>query len=237
MIVMAKNIILLASLISALSLGYVNAQGMDDLANVDNVEVIELTPAAGDFINQKKKQIQAMIKQNGALGAFMVVLKDGYQMYEENLDIIKAIRKLDFDQHEDFFNYRKKVNPTILEYSRYAQTIALQKQILDASKTAIDHFKANENFTEDERKYIEKKYSQLVDEAEKIISLMIDIAVNDKMELDDSQRLVLIDKVHLQSNDLYFLLVSFNKEMFFISESRAEEILENEQRKSLQGLN
>jgi hypothetical protein len=231
---MVKKITLLASMIF-FGITSVNAQDITDVANISNVEVSELTPEAGDFINQKKKQINRMIAQNGALAAFIGVLKDGYKMYEENLDIIKAIRKLDFDQHDDFFNYRKKVNPTILEYSRYAQAIDLQKKILDASKTAINHFKDNENFTEEEKEFIEDRYILLVEETEKIISLMIDIAVNDKMEMDDSQRLLLIDDVHLQSRNLYHSLLIFNKEMFFISESRAEELLRNEQMVKVHG--
>jgi hypothetical protein len=162
-----------------------------------------------EWFRQKKTQIQYLVDQITALKVYSKILEKGYQVANVGLKFIDGIKKVDFDLHELYFNSLKKVNPTIISYSRIAGIIVLEKAILMACERQKKSMSQSMKIAPDEMKYAEKVFNNLLDQCSKTIDQLTKILEDGNFQMQDDERIKIIDESYQQMQDRYVFVEYF----------------------------
>src|SRR4051794_30947843 len=117
------------------------------------------------MVQSKKTQKKYLLEQIAALKVYLGYLQKGYLITRKGLTTIGNIKQGDFNLHDDFFSSLKNVNPAIRKYSKVADIIAFQLEIVDRYKKTYKYVQSSGLYNRNEIDFIRKVFSRLITSA------------------------------------------------------------------------
>lgn len=173
-----------------------------------------------EWLRQKNTQKKYLLQQIAALQIHLESIKKGYRIARTGLHAVSDLKNGEFNLHSLYFQSLKKVNPTIRKYGRIAEISATQVKILKDYKALKDRIQADGMYNRAELDYIDRALDSILDNCEQVISDLIDVISDGKLELKDDERLERIDQLYNAMQENADLSRSFSYEVMGISQNR-----------------
>lgn len=174
-----------------------------------------------EWLRQKNTQKKYLLQQIAALQIHLESIKKGNRIARTGLHAVSDLKNGEFNLHSLYFQSLKKVNPTIRKYGRIAEISATQVKILKDYKALKDRIQADGMYSRAELDYIDRASGSILDNCEQVISDLIDVVSDGKLELKDDERLERIDQLYNAMQENADLSRSFSYEVMGISQNRA----------------
>ncbi|MEO8405033.1 MAG: TerB family tellurite resistance protein, partial [Chitinophagaceae bacterium] len=162
-------------------------------------------------------------------------LKEGYDILDKGYSAVKDISKGSFSIHKAFLDALMEVSPAVRNYKRVADIITYQVKAIREARMALDAFRNNNQFTEDEITYLGKIYDNVLRQGVHSIDELAMIITAGKLRMSDDERLKAIDKVYADIIDQYSFLQEFNNNNAILALQRKSEKAEIDLARKLRG--
>lgn len=146
------------------------------------------------------------------------------------------IAKGNFNLHEIFLDGLLLVSPAVKNYSRVAEIISYQTQIVKEYKSAYNRFTASGSFNTNEIDYIGKVYSNLFNASLKNLDALLMVITASNLRMNDAERLKSIDKIDGNIQDQLIFLRQFTNNTSLLALQRAKESNDARAMQSLYGV-
>jgi len=156
-----------------------------------------------EWFRQKQTKLKYIAQQIAAFEVYAGYLKKGYEIVDEGWNTINDIKHGDLDLHNDYFTSLKQVNSSIGNYDKVQGITNLQLQILQVDEAIKKLIEDNENIQADEKKYINKVTSNLLNKCGDNIDQLKKLTTNDSLAIKDDERLKRIDDLYIDMQDKY----------------------------------
>jgi hypothetical protein len=176
-----------------------------------------------EWFRQRATQKKYLLQQIAALQVYIGYVQKGYSIAKQGLNTISDIKNGEFNLHKDYFNSLKTVNPKIKNYSKVADIIVLQVNIIKVYKEAAKQVKQSGSFNAGEISYINGVFERLLDDCTKTIDALITVTTNGELEMKDDERLKRIDALYTDMQDKYTFVQGFSNEAKLLATSRIRE--------------
>ena len=120
-----------------------------------------------EWFRQKATQKKYLIQQIAALQVYIGYVSKGYSIAKKGLNTIQDIKHGDFDLHKNYFSSLASVNPTIKRYTRVADIISLEINIVRQTASVIWYCKESNQLTLSELTYLQNVFDQLLSDCSK----------------------------------------------------------------------
>lgn len=189
-----------------------------------------------EWFQQSSTQKKYLLQQIAALQVYIGYVQKGYSIAKQGLNTISDIKNGEFNLHKDYFNSLKSVNPTIKNYSKVADIIALQVNIIKVYKEAAKQVKQSRSFNAKEINYINGVFERLLDDCTKTIDALTTVTISGELEMKDDERLKRIDDLYTDMQEKYTFVKSFSNEAKMLAASRIREQIEIQTSRALNGI-
>lgn len=176
-----------------------------------------------EWLHQGATQKKYLLQQIAAMQVYIGYVQKSYAIAKQGLNTISDIKNGEFNLHRDYFNSLKTVNSTIKNYSRVADIIAIQVNIIKVYKEAGRQVKHSGSFNGDEISYFNGVFEKLMNECTKVIDELITVTGSGQLEMKDDERLKRIDALYSDMQDKYTFIQSFSNEAKLLAASRTQE--------------
>jgi hypothetical protein len=150
-----------------------------------------------EWLQQQQTQKKYLVKQISSLHEYLGYVQKGFAIAEKGLTTISSIKHGDFNLHDAFFSSLKEVNPGIKKYSRVADVVSLQQQILSDYKKSRQLTLHGSQLDRDEILYVNKVFEQMLSLSYQNIDELSLITSAGKSEMKDDERIKRIDKLYI----------------------------------------
>ncbi|MGA9638976.1 hypothetical protein [Flavobacterium sp.] len=174
-------------------------------------------------VQAQKSQRKVLIQQIIALKVYIDAAQNGYSIAKKGLNTISDLKRGEFHLHTDYFISLKKVNPKIKKYSRVAEIIALQLEILKSYNLNIEDLQQGELFHGSELDYIKRVFDRLLDNCNNTLAELIAVTTDGQLEMKDDERMNRIDGLYRTMMDNYRFCQSFNNQTKLLYLSKIQE--------------
>jgi hypothetical protein len=154
--------------------------------------------------------ITTMTEQLAKLELDLQEIKQGYAIVQKGLNTISAIKKGDFDLHSLFFNSLMNVNPSIKNWGKVADIIAMQVQLLFGCKSSLSQITASGNFSTIDLQYLSSVYTSLATLTSEEIDELTGLVSDGNWQMTDDDRMSRIDQLFNSVSEKYNFLRSFS---------------------------
>jgi hypothetical protein len=189
-----------------------------------------------EWFRQRKTQRRYLLKQIAALKVYIDYAQKGYDIASKGLATIRNIKNGDFNLHKDFLGSLKLVNPAVKKYGKVADIIGFQVRIIKGTKQTIQHIRESGQFTPEELNYCTKVFDNLLDECFKSIDELFLVITSGELEMKDDERIKRIDMLYTDMQHKHAFSEDFGNGMGMLAMQRANEQVEINYSKILNGL-
>jgi hypothetical protein len=173
-----------------------------------------------EWFSQKKTQKKYLIEQLAALKLYAGYLKKGYEIGSSGLNFIKDAGKGELDLHSAFFRSLKTVSPLVKKNVRLAEILEMQLAI---NKT-FSSFRGLQNLSDANHRYIDPVSSNLLDDCQKDLEVLLLVITSGRVELTDDERMVRIDQLYRDMQQKKIFTAGFSVLVQSLDRDRALEI-------------
>ena len=173
--------------------------------------------------SQEAKQLLLDVEKLAQLKNILTDLKKGYEIVSGGYNAIKNISEGNFNLHAVFLNSLLEISPTVKKYKRIIDIVSTQLKIVSEYKRALHQLTASEKFTADEINYVQRVYSNLLNQSLKNLDALATIVTAGKMRMSDDERLGAIDGVWKEVESQFNFLQHFNNQAKVLALQRAKE--------------
>lgn len=177
-----------------------------------------------EWFSQKKTQTEYLTQQIAALQVYIGYLQKGYKIAKTGLNTIGDIKDGHFKLDQVFFDGLKTINPNVKHYTRVADIITLNIQIIKLSGKAMKATQASERFNHNELGYTEKVFTNVTNDCNELIDELTQILNPGELQLSDDERIKRIDGVYAEMKDRYSFINSFCKDLSRLQIQRSREL-------------
>jgi len=181
------------------------------------------SPNFNEWFRQKATQRKYLIQQIAALKVYLEYLKEGYKIVDKGLTTIGEIKNGTFNLDKDYFNSLKAVSPVVRNSPKVNEILVYQQSIIKAFHEFMPQCRTDDNLTAEEINYIESVYKNMLTECESSIDELILVTTAGEAEMKDDERLLRLDKVHEDIQEMYAFTKSFIDAVRILSLQRAKE--------------
>ena len=189
-----------------------------------------------EWFNQKKTQKEYLIKQIAALKVYAKYLKDGYDIAQKGLNIVGEIKGRNFSDHEDHFGSLRIVKDDLGNASSIDLILRRQVAIMNEFRELKNVCRNNENLTEQEIRYVDLVYSNLLTECDKVMVALQTVVTDDSYQMTDDERIERIDVIYHDMNGKYAFTRTFCSSTKSLIMQRGVEKREIESARKLNGV-
>ena len=150
-------------------------------------------------------------------------MKKGYEILSGGYNTIKDISQGNFNLHKDFLDGLLAISPAVAKYTKIADIISMQLQLVKEYKSYYNRFKNDSHFTVNEVDYIGKVYTNLFNESLKNLDALLNVITAGKLRMSDDERLHSIDGIYLDMQDKLVFLRNFNNSTYILSIQKEKE--------------
>ena len=190
-----------------------------------------------EWTQQKKIQIKYLEQQIVGLQMYIGYIQRGYKIAGKGITAISDIKNGDFNLHNDYFNSLGKVNPKVRHYSRIADIIALQLNILKTYKKTFLKTKENAMLTFKETSYIQNVFTKLLNETSNDITQLMAIISPGEFMMKDDERFLRLDNIYDDMQDKEDFAQHFSNEISVLEMQRRKEDQDIEMSRALNEIN
>ena len=177
------------------------------------VSLIGKAQTFDEWFRQKKTQKEYLLQQIAAFQVYQEYVQKGYGIAKEGLTAISDSKKGDFHLHQDFFGSLKEVNLNIKEYTKVADIVMLQREILKLYNHVSSFVKTKGLFDAKDVDYCLKVLQNILDDASAIVVDVTAVVTPNVMELKDNERLSRIDALYTRMQEAYTFAQHFKSEL------------------------
>ncbi len=175
-----------------------------------------------------KKVIVAVDLQIQRLQTKTIWLQNAQKVVENEMSKLKLTEITDWvqkqkDLYQDYFDELWQVKEVITYYNGVKDVINKQVQLVNEYKHAFSLFQQDENFTPEEIDYMFKVYTGIMDESVKNLDQVLLVINAFATQMDDAERLQIINDAADRAEENYNDLKQFNNENMLVSLQRAKE--------------
>lgn len=189
-----------------------------------------------EWFNQKKTQKEYLIKQIAALKVYAKYLKEGYDVAQKGLNIVGEIKGRNFSDHEDHFGSLRIVKDDLGNASSINLILGRQVAIMNEFRELKNVCRHNENLTEEEIRYVDLVYSNLLTECDKVMVALQAVVTDDAYQMTDDERIERIDAIYHDMNGKYAFTRTFCSSTKSLIMQRGVEKREIESARKLNGV-
>ena len=180
------------------------------------------------FINvfsqsQEAEQLILNVEKLTQLKSILTDMKKGYTIVSQGYSSIKEIAQGNFSLHQSFLEGMMVVSPEIKKYSRVADIISCQRDLVNTYKSGFENFKAGGSFSTQELAYLGNVYSQLFDQSLDNLDELAMVLTNSKLGMTDEERLKAIDRMFEDAADGLEFLRHFNVQVSILQHQRSKQ--------------
>jgi len=190
---------------------------------------------AAEWTQQKKTQIKYLVQQIAALQVYTTYVEKGYSIAHSGLNMIQDIKKGDFNLHSDYFSSLKNVNPTVKAYSKIAEIISMQINIVKACHQQRSNMNNSKQFNSDEISYAGKVFENVLNGCTEITDQLIVITTDGLLQMKDDERIKRIDYLYKNMQDRFSFVQHFSNENNILAVQRMKDQNDVEVSKELYG--
>ena len=183
------------------------------------VFLASVAKAQSDDVQQLVLDVQKLTQ----LKSILKDMQQGYTIISKGYTAVSDIAKGNFNLHEIFLDGLLTVSPAVKNYSRVAEIISYQTQIVKEYKSAYNRFTTSGSFNTNEIDYIGKVYSNLFNASLKNLDALLMVITASNLRMNDAERLKSIDKIHGNMQDQLIFLRQFNNNTSLLALQRAKE--------------
>jgi hypothetical protein len=189
-----------------------------------------------EWFQQKKTQIEYLLKQIAAFQVYKEYLQKGYTIAKDGTHLIKDIKQGDVNLHNNYFSSLKSVSSAVTNYSKVTAIISHQAAVLKNFKKLLAYCTQSDQLSASEKDYIQSVYARLNLESEKDLDELLLVITSGKLEMKENERMRRIDKVYLSTLDKMSFSGSFSSDVLLLIRQRLYEQLETDRLKENFGL-
>ncbi|UII20802.1 TerB family tellurite resistance protein [Fulvivirga ligni] len=172
---------------------------------------------------QEAAQLVLNIKKLQQFKKILENMYKGYVILSRGYNTVKGIAQGNYKLHEVFLDGLYTVNPGIKKYYKIAECIRRQKDIKDQWQKVWLALKGNPLIKSEELSYATKIYSAFFDHCQKGLEELIMVTTDRQLRMSDEERLMTIDRIADQSEQLYQGVCYFNDVVLAVLKSRESE--------------
>lgn len=188
-----------------------------------------------------KKVIKAVDLMIQRLQNKTIWLQNAQKVLENKLNELKLKEIAEWtDKHkklyEQYYEELWKVKKSIESYELVRKVMSRQVQLVDEYKRAWEILRKDDNFTNEELRYMYKVYSGILQESVKSLDQMLNVVNSFDTQMTDGKRLEIINHVASNIERNFHDLKQFNVQNIRLSLSRSKDQQEIETIKKIYGL-
>lgn len=176
-----------------------------------------------EWFEQKKTQKKCLLQQIAAFRVYLGSIQKGYTISKEGLTAISDIKKGDFALHQDYFSTLNAVGPKVGRYTKVAEVMALQQEIVKGYKAISKRVLVKEAFTAKEADYILVVLQNLLDDCNAAVVELTTVITPNELQMKDDERLMRIDEIFRMMQENYTFLSAFASETKLLAAQRKKE--------------
>ena len=196
--------------------------------------VTVLTTLAKKVINALDLEVQRI--QNSTIWLQNVQKELENDMSALKLDEISQWVQKQRDLYSEYYDELWKVKEIISDYDKIKRIVQMQGNIVSEYKNAFALFQKDQHFSKDELDYMLQVYTGILDESLKTAEQLLLVTSDFITQMDDADRLSIIDRSFTAMQKIYNDLKQFNSQNIQLSLQRAAQDNDVESVKKLYGL-
>ncbi|MFF5380796.1 TerB family tellurite resistance protein [Pedobacter suwonensis] len=158
------------------------------------------------------RQLLLNVEKLSQLKNILSDMKKGYTIISSGYNAVKNISQGNFSLHETFLDGLLLVSPEVRKYSRVADIITVQKDIVSEYKRTLKNFSASGLMNGNELDYISRVYTVLFHQSKDNLEELTLVLTAGSLRMNDEERLSAIDRIFKDTSDKLVFLRSFNRE-------------------------
>ena len=162
-----------------------------------------------EWFNQKKTQKEYLITQIAALKVYLKYLKEGYDITEKGLTMVGDIKSKNFGDHEAYFGSLKLVKDDLGNSSTIKLIFNRQVAIMNEFRELKEVCRNSGSLTEEEVRYVDLVYSNLLRECEKAIGALQSVVTDGTYQMTDDERIESVEVIYHDMNNKYAFARTF----------------------------
>jgi hypothetical protein len=189
-----------------------------------------------ELFEQKKTQKKYLVEQIEALQLYLGYAKKGYEIANDGLRTIGAIKNGDFTLHDGFFMSLSTVNPKIQKWAKVADIISLQISILQNARQTVKAARDDGHLSAEELNYCSSVFDDLLEDCILSIDALTMLVTSKEWNMKDDERMNRIAVLYLDMQDKYAFASSFGEGLARLVSSRKIDGAEIEQSKIINSI-
>lgn len=189
-----------------------------------------------EWFRQNQTQKKYLLEQIAALKVYEDYVKAGYKIVGGGLDLIGDIKDGEFSLHKKYFSDLVTVNPSLKRYSKIAETISRQIELVQISQRTLRTLRQSGMMKEEELLYIKRVFDRVIDHAAALLDELAMLLADGQVSLKDDERLARIDRLNAETKDLHSFMTGFASEAKQLANTRYKEELEGNRVGSYYGI-
>lgn len=167
----------------------------------------------GEWFRQKSTQRKYLLEQIAALKVYGSYVKKGYKLAQQGINTIGQIKDGDLNLHRIYFNSLKNVNPSVRNYKRTNDIIAIQDDVRRETTIGRKVVVKAKTLNASEIDYLDKVYRKLESDCLATLDELEAVITDGKLEMKDDERINRIDELLIQSQSQYRFVKDFNSSL------------------------
>jgi DNA repair ATPase RecN len=178
--------------------------------------------------SEEAQQLLLNVEKLAQFTKILADMKKAYDILYKGYNTIKDISSGSFNLHKNFLDALLEVSPAVRKYKRITDIINYQLRIIKQSKSALQEFKSNGQFTAGELDYLEKVYGGIINYSLQNLDELAMVITAGKLRMSDDERLQAIDRIYGSIEDQLSFLQDFNNQTTVLAMQRKSEQAEIE---------
>lgn len=162
-------------------------------------------------------------------------MQKGYQIIDNGYGTIKSISQGSFNLHNTYLQGLLSLSPALRQYSRIADIISNEAEMVTEYKAAMHTFNSSGHFTAEELSYISSVYSNLLKESLNNLNELSMITTEGKLRMSDDERMKSIDRIDQDTRDKLYFQRDFNSRLSAVDAQRARDLQDSQHLQQLYG--
>lgn len=172
---------------------------------------------------QDAEQLLLNVEKLAHLKRVLEQMKKGYQLLYKGYGDVRDLARGNFDLHSAFLGGLMKASPVVRRYGRTVEIVRLLSRMPGRCASAIAEHAHSGTFSWEELQYLQKVHAQILRAGSEYLEELLAVTTSGKLQMNDAERLVAIDRIHGQTTRLSAFLASFQSSTGMLARQRTAE--------------
>lgn len=177
----------------------------------------------GGIFSQNATYKKNLIAQLALLKTYKGYVEKGYKIAKGGLNTIQQFKGGEFDLHRFYFDSLKTVNPKVKAYSKVAEIMAMQAQLIIKCRRSRKQARQSRQFGDNELDYFGRRFDALLAACDHILDELTTLCTSNRLEMRDDERLSRIDVLWQETSDQYEYTCAITGDMVLQAANRRQE--------------